>query len=251
MREDRFTGRVAFITGAGGAIGGAAARGFAREGAKVVVVDFDPIGGQKTVDDIIAAGGEAIFIQADVGTDEECEKAVQIAYDTYGHIDILNNNVGLISRYFPEEMPETEWDKIVPVNGKSYYNFMRLIVPKMAAQGKGAVVNTASLAAIKGGDGGEGIYAFCKAGIVALTAGWAQYYGRKGVRLNCISPGLTPTNLNKGTAGMEEIIAGIPRGRAGRPEDQANAIMFLASDEADWITGKNLAVDGGDFDGIF
>lgn len=86
MREDRFTGRVAFITGAGGAIGGAAARGFAREGAKVVVVDFDPIGGQKTVDDIIAAGGEAIFIQADVGKDEECEKAVQIAYDTYGHI---------------------------------------------------------------------------------------------------------------------------------------------------------------------
>lgn len=251
MREDRFTGLVAFVTGAGGAIGGAAARGFAKEGAKVVVVDFNPVGGQKTVDDIKEAGGEAIFIQANVGLDEECEKAVKIAYDTYGKIDILNNNVGLISRYFPEEMPDTEWDKIVPVNGKSYYNFMRLIVPKMAEQGKGAVVNTASLAAIKGGDGGESIYAFCKAGIVAMTAGYAQYYARKGVRLNCISPGLTPTNLNKGTAGMEEIIAHIPCGRAGRPEDQANAIMFLASDEADWITGKNLAVDGGDFDGIF
>lgn len=251
MREDRFTDQVALVTGAGGAIGGAAARAFAKEGAKVVVVDFNAESGQKTVDDIKAAGGDAIFIQADVGKDEECEKAVKIAYDTYGKIDILNNNVGLISRYFPEEMPETEWDKIVPVNGKSYYNFMRLIVPKMAEQGKGAVVNTASLAAIKGGDGGESIYAFCKAGIVAMTAGYAQYYAGKGVRLNCISPGLTPTDLNKGTAGLEEIIAGIPRGRAGKPEDQANAILFLASDEADWITGKNLAVDGGDFDGIF
>lgn len=251
MREDRFTGQVAFVTGAGGAIGGAAARAFAKEGAKVAVVDWDEKSGHQTVDDIVEAGGEAIFVQADVGKDEECEKAVLAAYDAYGRIDILNNNVGLISRYFPEEMPDTEWDRIVPVNGKSYYNFMRLIVPNMAKQGKGAVVNTASLAAVKGGDGGESIYAFCKAGIVAMTAGFAQYYARKGVRLNCISPGLTPTNLNKGTAGMEKIIAGIPRGRAGRPEDQANAILFLASDEADWITGKNLIVDGGDFDGIF
>lgn len=249
MREDRFVGKVAFVTGAGGNIGGAAARGFAAEGAKVVVVDYSVEGGQKTVDDIKAAGGEAIFIQTDVGKTEECERAVKIAYDTYGKIDILNNNAGLISRYFLEELTDEEWERIVPVNGKSYFTFMRLIVPKMAAQGGGAVVNTASLAAVKGGDGGESIYAFCKAGIVQMTAGLAQYYGRKNVRLNCISPGMTPSALNAGTAGMEEIIAGIPLGRAGRAEDQANGILFLASDEASWITGRNLIIDGGDFDG--
>ncbi len=249
MREDRFVGKVAFVTGAGGNIGGAAARGFAAEGAKVVVVDYDAEAGQRTVDDIKKAGGEAIFIQADVGKTAECERAVKIAYDTYGKIDILNNNTGLISRYFLEELTDDEWERIVPVNGKSYFTFMRLIVPKMAEQGGGAVVNTASLAAVKGGDGGESVYAFCKAGIVQMTAGLAQYYGRKNVRLNCISPGMTPSALNAGTAGMEEIIAGIPMGRAGRAEDQANGILFLASDEASWITGRNLIIDGGDFDG--
>lgn len=249
MREDRFVGKVAFVTGAGGNIGGAAARGFAAEGAKVVVVDYNAEAGQRTVDDIKKAGGEAIFIQADVGKTAECERAVKIAYDTYGKIDILNNNTGLISRYFLEELTDDEWERIVPVNGKSYFTFMRLIVPKMAEQGGGAVVNTASLAAVKGGDGGESVYAFCKAGIVQMTAGLAQYYGRKNVRLNCISPGMTPSALNAGTAGMEEIIAGIPMGRAGRAEDQANGILFLASDEASWITGRNLIIDGGDFDG--
>lgn len=249
MREDRFVGKVAFVTGAGGNIGGAAARGFAAEGAKVVVVDYNAEAGQRTVDDIKEAGGEAIFIQADVGKTAECERAVKIAYDTYGKIDILNNNTGLISRYFLEELTDDEWERIVPVNGKSYFTFMRLIVPKMAEQGGGAVVNTASLAAVKGGDGGESVYAFCKAGIVQMTAGLAQYYGRKNVRLNCISPGMTPSALNAGTAGMEEIIAGIPMGRAGRAEDQANGILFLASDEASWITGRNLIIDGGDFDG--
>lgn len=251
MRADRFTGKVAFVTGAGGNIGGAAAKGFAAEGAKVVVVDFNPEGGQKVVDEIKAAGGEAIFVQTNVGSVAECEKAVQIAYDTYGRIDILNNNVGLISRYFLEEMPENEWDRIVPVNGRSYYTFMSLIIPRMAEQGGGAVVNTASLAAVLAGDGGECIYAFCKAGILAMSAGLAQYYARKNVRINCISPGMTPSALNAGTAGMQEIIDNIPMGRAGKAEDQANGILFLASDDASWITGRNLIIDGGDFKGIF
>ena len=249
MREDRFTGKVAFVTGGAGNIGSAAARGFAAEGAKVVIVDYNDDAGAKVVEEIKAAGGEAVFIHADVGKTAECENAFEKALEIYGKIDILNNNTGLISRYFLDELTEDEWDRIVPVNGRSYFTFMRLIIPWMAEHGGGVVVNTASLAAVKGGDGGESIYAFCKAGIVMMSAGLAQYYAGKNVRINCISPGITPSSLNMHTAGIDEVIAGIPMGRPGKAEDQANGILFLASDEASWITGRNLIIDGGDFDG--
>lgn len=229
-------------------IGGDVARRMAAEGAKIVIVDYDTLNGRKVADSIVSAGGEAIFIKTNVAVTSECEYAVDTAYQTYGKIDILNNNAGVHSLHTLEELTDAEWERVVPINGKSYFTFMRLIVPQMARMGGGAVVNTASLAGVKGGHGDESIYAFCKAGIIQMSLGLARAYASKNVRINCISPGLTPSPLNIGSKGMEEIIANIPMGRAGKAEDQANGILFLASEEASWITGRNLIIDGGDYD---
>lgn len=246
MRDDRFTGRVAIVTGGASGIGEATVRSFAKEGAKVVIADINAESGQSIVAELKSLSQEAAFIQVNVGLTEDCKKIFQFALDTYGKIDILVNCAGVLSRHKLEDLDETEWDRVVPINGKAYFTTMRLTVPWMAEHGGGAVVNVASLAGVKG-DSFETVYAFCKAGIIQMTKDLAHEFGGRGVRLNCISPGATPSALNRHLPELQELINIIPLGRFGEAQDQANAILFLASDEASWITGKNLIVDGGDF----
>lgn len=246
MRDDRFTGRVAIVTGGASGIGEATVRSFAKEGAKVVIADINAESGQSIVAELKSLGQEAAFIHVNVGLTEDCKKIFHFALDTYGKIDILVNCAGVLSRHKLEDLDENEWDRVVPINGKAYFTTMRLIVPWMAEHGGGAVVNVASLAGVKG-DSFETVYAFCKAGIIQMTKDLAHEFGRRGVRLNSISPGATPSALNRHLPELQELINIIPLGRFGEAQDQANAILFLASDEASWITGKNLIVDGGDF----
>ncbi|UWG98883.1 SDR family oxidoreductase [Dehalobacter sp. DCM] len=246
MREDRFTGKVAIVTGGASGIGEATVRGFAKEGAKVVIADINAESGQAIVAELKASGQEAAFVHVNVGLTEDCKKIVNFALETYGKIDILVNCAGVLSRHKLEELDENEWDRVVPINAKAYFTTMRLVVPWMAEHGGGTVVNVASLAGVKG-DSFETVYAFCKAGIIQMTKDIAHEFGRRGVRLNCISPGATPSALNRHLPELQELINIIPLGRFGEARDQANAILFLASDEASWITGKNLIVDGGDF----
>lgn len=246
MREDRFTGKVAIVTGGAAGIGEATVRSLAKEGAKVVVADINAAAGQVVVAEIKASGQEASFVHVNVGNTEECKMIFQATLDIYGQIDILVNCAGVICRHKLEELDENEWDRVVAINGKSYFTTMRLVVPWMAEHGGGAVVNVASLAGVKG-DSFETIYAFCKAGIIQMSKDLAHEFGRRGVRVNCISPGATPSALNRHIPELQELIHQIPLGRFGVAQDQANAILFLASDESSWVTGKNLIVDGGDF----
>jgi 3-oxoacyl-[acyl-carrier protein] reductase len=247
MREDRFTGKVAVVTGGAGGIGEAICKGLAGEGAKIAIVDINPDNGNRIVGEIKAAGGEAIFVKTNVAVTAENEAAFKEILDQYGKIDILSNCPGVISRVKLEDLTDAEWERVVPINGKSYYTWMRLAVPWMARHGGGAVVNIASLSSVKA-DATETVYAFCKAGIVQMSKDIAMEFGRRGVRINCVSPGLTPTALNRDHPGIQEILPRIPLGRFGDPQDQANAVMFLASSEAAWISGRNLIVDGGEFD---
>jgi NAD(P)-dependent dehydrogenase (short-subunit alcohol dehydrogenase family) len=248
MREDRFRGKVAVVTGGAGGLGEAICKSFAKEGGKVAIVDINTDNGNRIAGEIKTEGGEAVFVKANVAVTAENEAAFKKILEIYDKIDILSNNPGVISRVKLEDLTDAEWERVVPINGKSYYTWMRLCVPWMAQHGGGAVVNTASLAAIKA-DATETVYAFCKAGIIQMSKDIAHEFGSRGVRVNCISPGLTPTALNRHMPDIQEILPRIPLGRFGDPQDQANAVMFLASAEASWISGHNLIVDGGEFDG--
>jgi 3-oxoacyl-[acyl-carrier protein] reductase len=248
MREDRFTGKVVIVTGGAGGIGEVVCKSFAKEGGKVAIIDLNEENGNRVVKEIKDAGGEATFVKTNVGITAECEKAFKKVLEIYGKIDVLSNAAGLISRHKLEDLTDDEWERIVPVNGKSYYTMMRLIVPWMAEHGGGAVVNVASLAGVKA-DSLETVYAFCKAGIIHMSKGLSQEFCSRGVRINCISPGLTPTALNRHLPDLQDVLKRIPIGRFGDPQDQANGILFLASDEAAWISGRNLIIDGGEFQG--
>lgn len=246
MREDRFTGKVAIVTGGASGIGEATVRSFAKEGAKVIVADINAELGEAVVANIKASGQEATFVQVNVAKTEDCKKIFQSTLEIYGKIDVLVNCAGVLSRHKLEDLDEKEWDRVVPINGKAYFTTMRLVVPWMAEHGGGSVVNVSSLAGVKG-DSFETVYAFCKAGIIQMSKDLAHEFGKRGVRVNCVSPGATPSALNRHLPELKELINIIPLGRFGEAQDQANAILFLASDEASWITGKNLIVDGGDF----
>jgi NAD(P)-dependent dehydrogenase (short-subunit alcohol dehydrogenase family) len=248
MREDRFVGKVTIVTGGAGGIGEVICKCFAKEGAKVAIVDINPDNGNRIVGEIKASGGEAAFIKTNLAVTGECEAAFKKTLEIYGKVDILSNNAGVISRIKLEDLTDAEWERVVPINGKSYYTMMRLCVPWMAEHGGGAVVNTASLAGVKG-DALETVYAFCKAGIIQMSKDIAHEFGSRGVRVNCISPGLTPTALNRHLPDIQDVLKRIPLGRFGDPQDQANGVLFLASDEAAWISGRNLIIDGGEFDG--
>jgi NAD(P)-dependent dehydrogenase (short-subunit alcohol dehydrogenase family) len=245
-------GKVAIVTGAASGIGRAIAVRLAEVGAVVAVLDKNTVGGTETVSLIERAGGSAFFISCDVSSAAQCRDAVEKAIASYGRIDILCNNAGITVRKDVVALEEAEWDAVLDVTLKGVYLLSREVIPQMIGRGGGAIVNTGSGWSLKGGPKAAA-YCAAKAGVLNLTRAMAIDYGKHNIRVNCVCPGDVDTPmLASECRQLEEIpeqfmkeAAQRPLERVGTPEDVANAVLFLASDMAKWITGTSLVVDGG------
>ena len=247
----RLENKVAIVTGAGKGIGSGIAKVFSKEGAKVVVVDWDEEAGKKTAEEIRQSGGDALFVNCDVSNEEQVKAMVQATLDKYGRIDVLVNNAG-IGVYKPVlEATSDDWDHCLAVNLKGVFLCSKYTIPHMQAVGKGAIVNISSVHA-HATVNGVAPYAASKGGITALTRNMAIDYG-PAIRVNAIAPGWVLTPLIQGIFDSYDDPAEQQRlveqrqvmKRIGRPEDIGHAAAFLASDEASFITGTQLFVDGG------
>lgn len=244
----RLDGKTAFITGGGSGLGRAAATRFAEEGATVVAADVDYEGARETVDGI---DGEAVAHELDVRDAEAFRDAVDATVEEHG-LDILLNNAGISHEPTSmEELDGDELDRLIDVNIKGVWNGCAAALPHLKDQGTGAIVNTASLAGVIGSPKLSG-YSLTKGAVVNVTRAVAAEVGPYGVRVNAVCPGVTETPMPKrgrSDGEWEELSSKMaeqyPLRRLGRPEDIANAMLFLASDEADWVTGQALVVDGG------
>jgi 3-oxoacyl-[acyl-carrier protein] reductase len=248
----RMKDKVVLVTGGAAGIGKATALRFAEEGAKVVVCDVNEAAGQDTVK---LLGTEASFYKVNVANREEVQKWVEETIARYGRIDVLINNAGILrdgqlvkvkDGLLVGQMSEADFDLVISVNLKGVFNCTQAVAPHMIRQGSGVILNATSIVGLDG-NFGQTNYVASKAGIVGMTKVWARELGRYGIRVNAIAPGFTSTEI---LASMPEKIiesmkARIPLGRMGEPRDIANAYLFLASDEASFITGETLRVDGG------
>jgi NAD(P)-dependent dehydrogenase (short-subunit alcohol dehydrogenase family) len=248
----KLDGRVALVTGAASGIGRASALAFAADGARVVVADVSDEQGRETVDLIESAGGEAMFVPADVASRGDVEALVRAAVETYGRLDCAHNNAGIEGASPPgtmfHEYPDELWDQVLSINLKGVWLCMRAEIIQMLAQGGGAIVNTASIAGLVGGFGGA--YSAAKHGVVGLTKVAALEYATRGIRVNAVCPGgIRTPMLERVFARRPEteqaFIAGEPVGRLGTPEEIAAAVVWLCSDGASFLTGVALPVDGG------
>ena len=257
---ERLTGKVAIITGAGSiapgmGIGKATATLFAREGARVMVVDINREAAEETRRLLDEEGGEAVVFQADVSKAGDCQRMVEECIQAFGRVDILHNNVALGAHGGPVETSEAEWDRVMNVNLKSMFLTCKYALPAMEKQQTGAIINISSIAALRTSPYPLLVYAVSKAGVGALTREVALQYADKGIRANAIMPGLMKTPRiahyyqDASDWEVEEMWrkrdAMSPTGKQGEPWDIAHAALFLASDEAKYINGTTLIVDGG------
>jgi 3-oxoacyl-[acyl-carrier protein] reductase len=248
----RLANKAAIITGAGSGMGRASACLFAKEGAKVSVVDINVAGGQETIELIKRSGGVAQFIKADVTKASEVEQMVQATVNAYARLDILFNNAGVPMSFTPiEEVSEELYDKILAVNLKGVFWGCKYATPIMKKQGGGVIINTASIAGVRARPG-LNVYCASKGGVIMLTKALAIELAPYKIRVNAINPVATDTPMLPGfigdrdlEEGREAFIATIPLGRLAMPEDIANAALYLASDESSMLTGACIDVDGG------
>ena len=246
---DRLKDKVALITGASSGIGRRTGLRFAEEGARVVAVDRNQRGGEETVRLIGEQGGAALFLQCDTSKAQQIETAFVAAVSHFGRLDVLVNAAAVLIRA-PQlaEIDEQVWDTTMDTNLKGVFLCCKYAVPHMLRSGGGSIINIASGSGIRGA-GVALPYAVSKAGVIHLTTTAAAQYTPQGIRINCISPGPTDTPQMRGsTASLEGFQArqqSHPMGRVGRPEEIANAILFLASDEASFVSGATFIVDGG------
>lgn len=245
-------GKVAIVTGAASGIGRGIALLLAEMGASVAVLDVDRDGGKEAVQSIEAAGAQAIFVECDIRSAASCHQAVKQTVETFSRIDILCNNAGIVIRKDAVALEEREWDAVLGVGLKGAYLMSREVVPHMIRSGGGAIINTGSGWSLKGGPKAAA-YCAAKGGILNLTRAMAIDFGAHNIRVNCVCPGDIDTPMLAGECRqlgddpdqfMQEA-ANRPLKRVGTPEDVANAVLFLASDMAMWVTGTSLVVDGG------
>ncbi|QRF59530.1 2-hydroxycyclohexanecarboxyl-CoA dehydrogenase [Variovorax paradoxus] len=248
----RFEDKTVVVTGGGGGIGGATCRRFAREGARVAVLDLNPGAAKTVAARIEAEGGRALALRCDITERASVDAAVAAVLERFGAIDVLVNNAGWdVFRPFTKTEP-AQWEKLIAINLTGALHMHHAVLPGMAARKAGRIVNIASDAA-RVGSSGEAVYAACKGGLVAFTKTIAREHARHGITANVVCPGPTDTALfadYKEGAGnpeklMEAFTRSIPLGRIGQPDDLPGAILFFASDDAAFVTGQVLSVSGG------
>ena len=248
----RLADKVAIITGGGSGMGRVAAERFAAQGARVVVAEYNEAAGAATVEAVAAAGGQATFIRANVADEADAKAMVDHAIATYGRLDCLYNNAGV--------MPEADhsvidtdvdtWDQVMAVNVRGVFLGCKYAIPRMVDQGSGSIVNIASFVAILGCSVPQDAYTASKGAVLSLTRSLAVQFAPKGVRSNSISPGPIETPLLmdwllKDEAAKQLRLARNPSGRFGKPEEIVDVAVYLASDEARWTNGANFVIDGG------
>jgi NAD(P)-dependent dehydrogenase (short-subunit alcohol dehydrogenase family) len=250
MTEQRFSGKVALVTGSASGIGRACAQLFAKEGASVVVSDVALEGGQQTVRFIEEDGGEASFVEADVSKAAQVEALVGRALEAYGRLDYAFNNAGIEGRMATNtaDYSEEDWDRVIAVNLKGVWLCMKHEIPQMLRQEGGSIVNNSSVEGLVGLPG-TSAYAASKHGIVGLTKTAALEYAQSGIRVNAVCPGLIRTPMvERYTGGDPETEAQFaavePVGRMGSAEEVAEAVVWLCSEAASFVTGHAMAVDG-------
>lgn len=238
--------KVVIVTGGSSGIGRATAITFAKAGAKVAVAARRVNEGEETVKQIVDAGGDAIFVQTDVTQETEVKNLVDRTLEHYGRLDCAFNNAGAGKGARLVDLTEAEWEQEIAVNLKSVWLCLKYQIPAMLKAGKGAIVNMASQGAILGVPN-YAAYGAAKGGVVALTRAAAAEYAAEGIRVNAVSPGAIETELwaNAPAGMLEQVAAGIPMQRVGQPQDIAAAVIWLCSDAAGFVTGQNLAIDGG------
>ncbi len=251
----RLDGRIVIVTGASSGFGRATAIRVAEEGASVVIADLDERGGRDTAVLVEKAGGAAEVVVGDVATESGVRAMVEATQARFGPADALVNNAGIASGLFEDtwDAPEEKWDRIIRVNLKGVYLCSRAVIPMMLAKGRGSIVNVASIAATRSVGGSP--YAAAKAGILGYTRHVAAELAARGVRMNCVSPGFMRTPMTTGErsglddAAQQERLAAmgrrVPMQRTGTTQDIAAAIAYLASDDAGYVTGQEIVVDGG------
>jgi NAD(P)-dependent dehydrogenase (short-subunit alcohol dehydrogenase family) len=251
----RLEDKVAVITGAASGQGRAAAKLFASEGARVIAADIDEGGAQRTVAKIKEAGGEATAVKVDVSREPDVRAMIESATDRYGRLDVLFNNAGVgystsgrMKMASVVETPEKDWDAILAINLKGVALGCKHAIPVMERQGYGSIINNASINALVGLPGADA-YTAAKGGVVALSRVLAVEWGPRGIRVNCICPGGVDTPMIAPVISDERVMQSMrqntPLGRLARPEEIANVALFLASEEASYLNGAIISVDGG------
>jgi len=249
---DRLKDRIAIVTGSSSGIGKATALRMADEGAAVcVVANRNTEGGEATAEELHELGHRSLFVQADVSVASDCERILEATLGAFGRVDVLVNNAGITRTRPLSELDEELWDRTIDTNLKSAYLMSRLVIPDMLQRGQGSVVNISSVHAVSTVPGGSA-YAASKAGLCGLTRGLAVEFGTRGIRFNCVLPGTIDISLHNRRNVAVDRTTWAPRrndaqvmGRTGSPDEVAAAICFLASDDASFINGESLTVDGG------
>ena len=249
----RVKGKVVIITGAGSGIGRETAILFAKNGAKVVVADIDEKSGKETTDEIIKVlekdpdcEGDAFFVKLDISNREQLKQVVQEVLTRYGEIDVLINNAGIVQDDLITKMTEEEWDHVIDIDLKGPFNCTQAVAEDMIKHGNGEIINVSSIVGIYGNIG-QVNYAAAKAGLIGMTKTLAKELGKKGIRVNAIAPGFihTPMTAKVPEKILEMMKEKTPLKRLGEPKDVAYTLLFLASDEANFINGAVIPVDGG------
>jgi meso-butanediol dehydrogenase/(S,S)-butanediol dehydrogenase/diacetyl reductase len=244
----RLEGKVAIITGGGSGIGRATAELFAREGAKVVVADYKAEIGRETVRAIKDAGGEALFVEVDVSDSAQVKRLVQSTLDAYGGINILFNNAGVLLFGTVQDTEEEAWNRLMSINLTGVFLCTKAVLPHMIEGGGGSIINLTSSTGAHDAAANAVAYVTSKGGVALFTRAAAIDHAQDNVRINAIAPGPTDTPMLRDNLSVEQLEAfatTFPMNRLGRPEELANAALFLASDESSFVTGAILAVDGG------
>jgi NAD(P)-dependent dehydrogenase (short-subunit alcohol dehydrogenase family) len=252
IRSSRLAQKTALVTGAGSGIGRAIALLFSAEGARVYGLDLSPKAIRETTDSLLLEGGEAAYVAGDVSVPEDARRAVDGCLATFGRIDILVNCAGIGSTQTVIDTPEELWDRVFAVNARGTFLSCKYTVPHMIAAGGGAIVNIASVAGMIGLRN-RAAYCASKGAVISLTQAIAIDHVKQGIRCNCISPGTVDSpwvarlldQAPDPVAERQALVARQPIGRLGRPEEIAEAALYLASDAAAFVTGSNLVIDGG------